>query len=159
VKLKPISKRRWKRNPELSVSSLSVVSAKVPDLALYESARSLYLGYMENYRASVEPALTRASSQAAEEQVRMEILRRYGDLLERYPDLIDYLAIEAGLAPRQRAVVQTFLPPTAVPTVAAPAYAFPPPPATLAPAPAQSPAVAPEPSTAGQDENPEAARP
>ncbi|MGD9939411.1 MAG: hypothetical protein AB7T74_06390 [Clostridia bacterium] len=97
--------------PDLSVSSLTVVSAKVPDLALYESARSLYLGYMENYRASVEPALTRASSTAAEEQVRMEILRRYGDLLEQYPDLIDYLAIEAGIPPRERAVVQTFLPP------------------------------------------------
>lgn len=98
-------------HPELAIRSLALVSAKVPDLALYESARALYLGYMENYRTSVEPALARASSLAAEEQVRMEILRRYGDLLERYPDLIDYLAIEAGIPPRQRAVVQTFVPP------------------------------------------------
>jgi hypothetical protein len=98
-------------HPDLSVRSLAIVSAKVPDLALYESARALYLGYMENYRASVEPALTRASSLAAEEQVRMEVLRRYGDLLERYPDLIDYLAIEAGIAPRPRAAVLTSTPP------------------------------------------------
>lgn len=104
-------------HPALMVRSLTLVSARVPDLALYESARALYLGYMENYRTSVEPALARASSQAAEEQVRMEILRRYGDLLERYPDLIDYLAIEAGMPPRQRAVIQTFTPPaTATPT-------------------------------------------
>ncbi len=101
-------------HPELSVRSLTVISAKVPDLALYESARALYLGYMENYRASVEPALARASSLAAEEQVRMEVLRRYGELLELYPDLIDFLAIEAGIPPRQRAVVQTFFPPATV---------------------------------------------
>jgi hypothetical protein len=97
-------------HPDLTIRSVSLVSAKVPDLALYESARALYLSYMENYRASVEPALARASSLAAEEQVRMEVLRRYGDLLERYPDLIDYLAIEAGLAPRPRALVQPQIP-------------------------------------------------
>jgi hypothetical protein len=97
-------------HPELSIRSLSVLSAKVPDLALYESARALYLGYMENYRSSVEPALARASSMAAEEQVRMEVLRRYGDLLAQYPELIDYLAIEAGIPPRQRAAVQAAAP-------------------------------------------------
>ncbi|MDX9959445.1 MAG: hypothetical protein RBT68_13475 [Spirochaetia bacterium] len=134
--------------PDLSVSSLTVVSAKVPDLALYESARSLYLGYMENYRASVEPALTRASSMAAEEQVRMEILRRYGDLLEQYPDLIDYLAIEAGIPPRERAMVQTFLPT---------AYAAADPALTRESVPESVPE--PAPSTTTEGESPDAGRP
>jgi hypothetical protein len=49
-----------------------------------------------------------------EEQVRMDVLRRYGDLLERYPDLIDYLAIEAGIAPRPRAAVLATAPPAPV---------------------------------------------
>lgn len=129
-------------HPDLSIRSLTVVSATVPDLALYESARALYLGYMENYRASVEPALTRASSKAAEEQVRMEILRRYGELLERYPDLIDYLAIEAGLAPRQRALVQTFMPP-------AMATPLPGQSTSPAPAPTPDPAAAEKADTAG----------
>lgn len=110
--------------PELSVINLSVRSVKAPDLALYESARALYLAYIEKYRGSVEPELIQANSTAAAEQVRIEVLRSYGELLERFPDLIDYLAIEAGIPPRQRAVVQTFLPPftaTAMPTYSAPA--------------------------------------
>lgn len=143
-------------HPELSVRSLAVVSAKVPDLALYESARALYLGYMENYRASVEPALARASSMAAEEQVRMEILRRYGELLERYPDLIDYLAIEAGLTPRQRALVQTLMPPAfATPFTGQPASPAPAP----APAPGPAPSPAPTPSAAHEAESSGTGRP
>jgi len=55
---------------------------------------------MERFRASVEPALAAASGLAAEEQVRIDVLKRYGELLERYPALVDYLAIQAGIPPR-----------------------------------------------------------
>ncbi|MBN2874772.1 MAG: hypothetical protein JXM71_06720, partial [Spirochaetales bacterium] len=92
------------RHPALDVRGVSVVSSRVPDLGLYEEARRLYAAYMQAYRASVEPALADASATAAGEQVRMESLARYGELLERYPGLIDYLAIEAGIAPRPRVI-------------------------------------------------------
>lgn len=157
-----------KNYPDLSVSSLTLVSAKVPDLALYESARSLYLDYMESYRASVEPALARASSMAAEEQVRMEVLRRYGDLLERYPDLIDYLAIEAGMAPRQRAVVQTMMTPNitmpaivipTAPTATMPSYPAPTPPAAAGPSSGPVPVPEAAPDGADNPQSPETVRP
>ena len=89
------------RHPLLDVRAVQAVSSRMPDMRLYEQARSLYASYMERFRASVEPALAAASAQAAGDQVRIDALKRYGELLSAYPALIDYLAIQAGLAPRQ----------------------------------------------------------
>lgn len=88
------------RRPELDILGLSVIAARIPDLALYEQARQLYASYVDSFRQSVEPALVRASVSAAEDQVRIDALKRYGELLALYPALVDFLAIEAGLAPR-----------------------------------------------------------
>ncbi len=94
------------KRPFLEIQELSVSSAVVPDMALYEQARLLYTGYMERYRQSVEPVLARASEAAAADRIRMDTLRRYGELLRGYPEIIDYLAIEAGLPPREFPAVQ-----------------------------------------------------
>jgi len=87
-------------HPALDVRGVRIVSSRTPDPRLYEEARRLYSSYMERFRASVEPALAAASGLAAEEQVRIDVLKRYGELLERYPALVDYLAIQAGIPPR-----------------------------------------------------------
>jgi len=88
------------RRPLLDVRDVEVLSSHVPDMSLYDDARRLYAAYIERFRASVEPALAAASSKSAAEQVQIDVLKRYGELLERYPTLIDYLAIQAGLPPR-----------------------------------------------------------
>lgn len=88
------------RRPLLDVRDVEVLSSRVPDMALYDEARRLYAAYIERFRASVEPALSAASSKSAAEQVQIDVLKRYGELLERYPALIDYMAIQAGLPPR-----------------------------------------------------------
>lgn len=88
------------RRPLLDVHDVEILSSRVPDMALYQEARRLYASYIERFRASVEPALAAASSKSAAEQVQIEVLKRYGELLERYPALVDYLAIQAGLPPR-----------------------------------------------------------
>lgn len=87
-------------NPALADVKVSVVAARVPDMDLYESARDMYLSYVARFRESIEPALSRASVSAAEDQVRVDSLKRYGELLAQYPWLVDFLAIEAGLPPR-----------------------------------------------------------
>ena len=91
------------RRPLLDVHDVEIVSSRLPDMALYTDARRLYASYIERFRASVEPALAAASSRSAAEQVHIDVLKRYGELLERYPALIDYLAIQAGLPPRSAA--------------------------------------------------------
>lgn len=88
------------KRPLLEILEFTVAEARLPDLALYARARELYLGYAERFRASVEPALAEASESAARDQVKLELLRRYGQLLAEFPGLIDYLAIQAGIAPR-----------------------------------------------------------
>ncbi|MBU0935299.1 MAG: hypothetical protein KKI09_04175 [Spirochaetes bacterium] len=82
--------------PQLQVQEATVVSARVPDLAIYHSARDLYNQYIHSYQALVEPALAAASSRAVEDQVRMTSLRRYGELLTEFPVLVEYLALEFG---------------------------------------------------------------
>ncbi len=89
--------------PELESPAVELVSASVPDIALYEEAREFYLAYMERYREAVEPALAKASATALGDRLRLESLEAYGELLARYPWLVDYLAIEAGLPPRASA--------------------------------------------------------
>ncbi|HUW68987.1 MAG TPA: hypothetical protein VMX33_02035 [bacterium] len=88
------------RRPLLDVRDVEVLSSRVPDMDLYNDARRLYASYIERFRASVEPALAAASSKSATEQVQIDVLKRYGELLERYPALVDYLSIQAGLPPR-----------------------------------------------------------
>ena len=87
-------------HPLLDIRGIRIVSVSRPDPRLYEEARRLYSSYMDSFRAAVEPVMAEASSMAAEQQIRMDTLKRYGELLEQYPMLVDYLAIEAGLAPR-----------------------------------------------------------
>ncbi len=94
------------KRPALAIREVSVLSSRMPDLALYESARALYSGYMESYRAMIEPVLAEASKKAAGDQVRLDSLKRYGKLLSEYPSLVDLLAIEAGIAPRQLPAVK-----------------------------------------------------
>ncbi len=88
------------KRPALAIREVSVLSSRMPDMALYESARALYSGYMESYRSMIEPVLAEASRKAAADQVRLDSLKRYGRLLAEYPALVDLLAIEAGIAPR-----------------------------------------------------------
>lgn len=89
------------RHEGLDLRGLRILSARLPDPRLYEEARRFYSAYVDRYREAVEPALAEASATAAADQVRVDSLRRYGELLRTYPELIDYLAIEAGMAPRQ----------------------------------------------------------
>lgn len=87
-------------HPLLDIRGIRIVAIKRPDPVLYEEARRLYSSYMDGFMDAVEPAMIEASSLAAEQQIRIETLKRYGELLEQYPMLIDYIAIEAGIPPR-----------------------------------------------------------
>lgn len=91
------------KHPLLDVRGVTITAARSPDPRLYEEARRFYSAYMEKFSSSMESALADASSKAASDQVRVDALERYGRLLERYPALVDYLAIQAGIPPRPAA--------------------------------------------------------
>lgn len=87
-------------HPKLKIQNISVASARVPDMNLYHTAGALYGSYLSTYRAAVEPAMTAASAQSASDLIRLETLQKYGEMLQKFPALVDYLAIEKGLPPR-----------------------------------------------------------
>ncbi len=80
--------------PELEVREVSVRSVKVPDLDLYQDARAKYRSFLAASNASTGPALEREALIRAQTELRIESLERYGELITKYPKLIDFLAVE-----------------------------------------------------------------
>ncbi len=83
------------RFPALSFVSIVPRSFDVPDMALYALARETYRDLEEARRTALLSAAAEFALQAAAQQSRMELFHQYGEILERYPALIDYLSIVA----------------------------------------------------------------
>jgi hypothetical protein len=86
---------------DLKISNLNVQVKHLPDMELYELARSSYRDLVETRDRSRAEAVARL----AEEQVRaenarvqeradLEALREYGKLLEEYPILLKAMAVQ-----------------------------------------------------------------
>ena len=69
-------------------------SAKYPDFALYRELRTFYEEYLKQQRENASFALGRILEVQVESRVRFAELEKYGELLTKYPILIDYLALE-----------------------------------------------------------------
>jgi hypothetical protein len=67
---------------------------RVPDAALYRSARSLYEAYLNRQRAVLEAAAAVQAEQHIASRLRFDELEKYGELLTKYPVLLQYLALE-----------------------------------------------------------------
>ena len=78
----------------MDVRSVSVRSIKVPDVDLYQDAKAKYRTFLANTNSSLNQALERESAARAETELRIESLERYGQLITKYPKLIDFLAVE-----------------------------------------------------------------
>lgn len=80
--------------PDLEIRSLSVRSLKVPDLDLYKAVKAKYLGFLESADSALGRTLEREAQARAQTELRLESLERYGQLITKYPKLIDFLAVE-----------------------------------------------------------------
>ncbi|MBN1242434.1 MAG: hypothetical protein JXA15_06990 [Spirochaetales bacterium] len=85
--------------PEIEVLSITVDAVKLPDLELYRFVRDAYRAWLDAALASTESLLAEEAASRARDELRLETLERYGVLLDRYPVLVDFLAIEAGADP------------------------------------------------------------
>jgi hypothetical protein len=82
--------------PDIENLSLGIHGVRSPDFSLYDSVRSLYTDYLARQQELLETEVHSAASRTLASQFRFDELAKYGELLTRYPILLQYLAIENG---------------------------------------------------------------
>jgi len=77
--------------PEIKDFTLKIYSAKYPDFVLYREIRLIYEGFLKSQRDYITSSFGKRAESHIETQLRFDELERYGDMLTRYPILLDYL--------------------------------------------------------------------
>ena len=87
--------------PQIHDFSFSIHTAEIPDFILYNEIRHLYEEFLFNQREAISSSFGRRAQTHIENQLRFEELERYGDLLTRFPVLLEYLVIENDIMKNQ----------------------------------------------------------
>jgi hypothetical protein len=74
--------------------SCAIHKIRFPDFALYRSVRSIYEDYLERQRSYLQADISRGAELRLSSQFRFDELAKYGELLTKYPVLLQYLALE-----------------------------------------------------------------
>jgi hypothetical protein len=82
--------------PAVCDFSIKIQSAKYPDFILYRQLRLIYEEFLSSQRELAASSFGKRAETHLQTQLRFEELEKYGDLLTRYPILLDYLAMEKG---------------------------------------------------------------
>jgi hypothetical protein len=80
--------------PGVENLSCSIYAAHWPDLSLYRSMRALSEDYLERQRYLLQPEINAQADTHLSSLLRFDELTRYGELLTKYPVLLQYLALE-----------------------------------------------------------------
>jgi len=80
--------------PEIRDFSLTVQSAHFPDFILYRQVRQLYEEFLAKQREYITAAFGRKAESHIQSQLHFDELEKYGELLTKYPVLLEYMAIE-----------------------------------------------------------------
>jgi hypothetical protein len=67
-----------------------------PDIALYRSVRKIYEDYLAEQQRSLAADISSSAQKHIDARLRLDELAKYGELLTRYPILLQYLALEKG---------------------------------------------------------------
>ncbi|MDR0301238.1 MAG: hypothetical protein LBI04_02880 [Treponema sp.] len=81
-------------HPEIQDFSLTIQSAKFPDFVLYRAVRILYEDYLKKQSEIVAAGFGRRAESHIASQLHFEELERYGELLTKFPVLLQYMALE-----------------------------------------------------------------
>jgi hypothetical protein len=79
--------------PDVENLSYVIHNARMPDFALYATARSLYADYLKLRKELLEGGIAERAEQSFNEQLRFAELEKYGELLTKYPVLLQYLEL------------------------------------------------------------------
>jgi hypothetical protein len=79
--------------PDVENLSYGIRSARMPDFALYATARSLYGEYLERQKELLGTAIADQAERSVNALFRFDELEKYGELLTKYPVLLQYLEL------------------------------------------------------------------
>ena len=82
-----------KQFPQIRDFSFVIQSAKYPDFVLYRQVRLLYEEFLAKQREYAAASFGRRAENHIEAQFHFSELERYGELLTKYPVLLEYLAM------------------------------------------------------------------
>jgi hypothetical protein len=90
-----------RRYPEIRDFAFTIQSARFPDFQLYRFVRLLYEEFLEKQRETVYDSLGRRAESHIASQLRFSELERFGELLTRFPVLLEYLVLEQNIKNEQ----------------------------------------------------------
>lgn len=80
--------------PEICDFSFVVQEARFPDFVLYREVRFLYEEFLSRQREYVSAGLGKKAETHIDSRLHFDELERYGELLTKYPILLEYLELE-----------------------------------------------------------------
>ena len=83
-----------KSYPEIDEFSFNIKTVKIPDFILYRQLRLMYEDFLIKQREYVTNEFGRKAENHINSQLRINELERYGELLSKYPILLDYLKLD-----------------------------------------------------------------
>jgi len=83
--------------PEIENLNCTIQFVRVPDYALYQALFSLYKEYLVRQNAVLSLGVANEAERRINLRTRMEELSQYGELLTKYPILIQYLSMEKNI--------------------------------------------------------------
>jgi hypothetical protein len=86
--------------PDLQIENCSVNTISFPDFVLYEEVRAFYREFLASQRNTIRSEIETSAARNLNNRIRLDELSGYGELLTKYPILLQYLALERGIAPR-----------------------------------------------------------
>lgn len=81
---------------DLSAVSLTISSLSIPDIDLYRLARTTYLAYLEEKTRLYAKTSTEEAGLAVSDRYTIDRFEKWGELLTKYPILIEFLALTKG---------------------------------------------------------------
>jgi hypothetical protein len=79
--------------PGFEIISLTVEQYNVPDIELYAIAAKAYASYQEQRTSLIAGATAREAADSVAEYLQIERFSRWGEVLTKYPILIDFIAV------------------------------------------------------------------
>jgi hypothetical protein len=82
-----------KKFPSLDFNEFIPVTISIPDTTLYNKAKDIYLSSLELENKVISESRIKIAEQEIRDTANFETLKKYGELLNEYPSLIDFFSV------------------------------------------------------------------